>query len=325
MEFGKLVQINIRELWPHEERDFTPWLSDNLPELAKILGLDLELVGREVDVGGFFLDVLARETGTGRLVVIENQFGASDHDHLGKLLTYAGGKQAGVLVWIAERVRDEHRQAIEWLNDHTNDETIAFALEMTAFRIDTSKPVFQFKTVVEPNDWAKAQKTTTQQRQVTNRDQAYQAFFQILLDELREKHRFTNARLGQPQSWYSFASGFRGMKYGASFAGDHRICTEIYFDTGDKEENKARFDCLFARRDELDRNFGSPLVWERLDSRQACRICVRETGVIADSPEKLLEYRGWMVSNLLRLKDLWRTTMQPFVEQADRDRVAIDL
>ena len=318
MNFGKLTAVNVRQLWPHEERDFTPWLCDNLDELGSVLGLDIEFLGREVDVGGFYLDVLARETATARYVVVENQFGQSDHDHLGKLLTYAGGKSAGILVWIAEKIRDEHRQALEWLNDHTDELTLVFGLELTAFKIDDSKPVFQFRPVVQPNDWAKESKASRPVAEVSERSRAYQVFFQSLIDELRDKHRYTNARIGQPQSWYSFSGGYRGVKFSAWFGAGQKLTAEIYLDGGDKEENKRRFDALYNAQSEIEHAFGSSLFWERLDEKQACRICIRSDGSIADSAEALVQHQTWLVTQLLQFKALWVSHMQGIVQDSDR-------
>jgi hypothetical protein len=319
MEFGTLRTVKIRDLWPHEEHDFTPWLCEHIETLSEVLGLDLELIGREVDVGGFFLDVLARETGSGRYVVIENQFGVSNHDHLGKLLTYAGGKQAGVLVWIAESIREEHRQALEWLNEHADEQTLVFGLELTAFQIDGSRPVFQFKPVVLPNNWAKESRSTraVPEAEVSDTQLRYQSFFQVLLDELREQHGFTNARKGQAQSWYSFASRYRGVKYGAYFAKDRGLVAEIYLDSGDKELNKKRFDQLELHKEELHEAFGAQLDWQRLDHRQASRICVRVVGNIADDDERLTELRQWLVEQLLKLQKLWDGSMKQIINCAE--------
>jgi Domain of unknown function (DUF4268) len=316
-QFGTLVPVNVRQLWPHEERDFTPWLCDNVDELSRILGLDIELIGREVDVGGFFLDILARETGLGRYIVIENQFGQSDHDHLGKLLTYAGGKQAAVLVWIAEKIRDEHRQALEWLNEHSDDETLAFGIELAAFRIDDSKPVFQFRPVVQPNDWARESRISRPNSELTGLRKSYQSFFQVLIDELRDKHRFTNAKLGQAQSWYSFSSGFRGIKFGAWFGAGGKLCAEIYLDGGDRLENKRRFDVLFSQKDMFDKQFGQSLEWQRLEDKQASRICIKTEGVISDEEQQVVEHRKWLVDKLLRLKALWHDQMRKLVMDSD--------
>lgn len=317
MEFGKYIPVNVRELWPHEERDFTPWLANHLGELADILGLEMDFVGREIDVGGFFVDIVAQETGSGRYVIIENQFGASDHDHLGKLITYAGGKQASILVWIAERIRDEHRQALEWLNEHSRDDTLVFGIELAAFRIDSSKPVFQFRPVVQPNDWARSSRRAQSSEGLSDTKKAYQSFFQRLIDDLREKHRFTTARLGQPQSWYSFSGGGRGVRFGAWFGAGRRLTAEIYLDGGDREDNKRRFDALVNFKDVIEKKIGGELIWERLDTKQACRICVRRDGAIADSEEQLDQYRNWLIDQLLRLRNVWQQMMLEIVVASD--------
>jgi hypothetical protein len=314
MEFGQLRTLNVRQLWPHEERDFTPWLSDNLNALGSALGLDLEFLGREVDVGGYFLDVYAQETGSGRYVVIENQFGSSDHDHLGKLLTYAGGKQAAVLVWVTEKMRDEHRQALEWLNEHSDENTLVFGIELTAFQIDNSRPVFQFKVVCQPNDWAKESRASRSKGETSDKQKQYQAFFQQLIDELREVHRFTNARIAQAQSWYSFSSGYRGIRYGAWYGAGNKLTAEIYLDCGDKEENKRRFDLLHTQSTRLEEFHGTKLIWQRLDDRQASRICIQRDGAITDDAQGLDSHKLWLIEQLLKLKALTDRLVWPIVQ-----------
>jgi hypothetical protein len=119
IDLGQIKKVSIRDVWKHEEKDFTPWLATevNISELAEELGLELQVEGTEVAVGPFWADVLAKDA-SGNLVLIENQFGKTDHDHLGKVLTYAATLGAAAVIWIAEQFTDEHRKAIEWLNEH---------------------------------------------------------------------------------------------------------------------------------------------------------------------------------------------------------------
>jgi hypothetical protein len=88
MDLGKLVEVPLKELWPGEATHFTPWLSENLALLGERLDLELELLSTEADAGDFAADIVAQDVATNRRVVIENQFGASDHRHLGQILTY---------------------------------------------------------------------------------------------------------------------------------------------------------------------------------------------------------------------------------------------
>jgi len=198
--------VDLRELWPHEAIDFTPWLSENISVLSDALGLDLEIIGRETAVGDFSCDLFAKDLGSGRSVVIENQLECTDHDHLGKLVTYAAGHEAGILIWVAKNIRDEHRQALAWLNTRTYANTDFFAVVVEAVRIDNSRPAFNFSVVVSPNEWQK-RVLEREVRTPSMRQERYRDFFQSLIDTLREKYCFTNSRTAQPQSWFTLVLG----------------------------------------------------------------------------------------------------------------------
>ncbi len=147
-DFGEIKLVDIRDIWPNEATNFTPWLVDNIDKLSQALGMEIEVQEREADVGDFSLDIMGKDLGSGRTVVIVNQLTETDHDHLGKLLTYAGGFDAGVLVWIAKKLRDEHRKALEWLNERTGPDVDCFGVVIEVMRIDDSKPAFNFKPEV---------------------------------------------------------------------------------------------------------------------------------------------------------------------------------
>ena len=181
-ELGRIEKIDLREAWPNEAEDFTPWLSEQgLDELGEALGLELEMQSREAPVGSFALDMLCTESGTNRTVIIENQLGQTDHDHLGKLLTYAGGCDANVIVWIAKEFRDEHRQALELLNQRTGEDTEFFGVVIELWKIGDSHPAPHFKMVVVPNEWIIKTFPTG-----TERSRRYREFFQELIDSLIE-------------------------------------------------------------------------------------------------------------------------------------------
>jgi hypothetical protein len=303
-KLGLLKRVAPRSVWPDEAKYFTPWLAENLNELGSVLGMELELTEVEASVGDFAVDILARDLGLGSEVVIENQFGSTDHDHLGKIITYASGFEASTVVWIAESIREEHRQALEWLNQRTDSETQFFGILIELLQVDESKPAFNFRLIVFPNEWKKSRKIRLD-RAVSERAERYQIFFQSLIDRLREDHRFTNARNGKAQNWYSFASGFSGITYGASFAQGGRVRTELYIDQGDQEANKALFDRLLEERQEIEAEFSCELVWERLDERRASRIAVYRQGSIDNEDDDLREYEKWLIDNLLRFKSVF--------------------
>lgn len=289
-ELGKIKKLNIREIWPHEAYDFTPWLAENLDQLGESVGMDLELVKQEASVGNFSLDLLAKDLSTGHHVIIESQFGNKDHNHLGKMLTYAAGFDAYHVIWISENVRDEHRQTIEWLNQRTDTDTQFFAMEIEVFQIDDSKPAFNFKPIVFPNEWRKSKKESLKTNQ-SPKGQADRAYFQSLIDELRNKYTFTKAKIAQPTSWYIFPTGISGISYGTSFAQRGRVRAELYIGRKESDKTLQLFDWLHEQKQAIESEFGEDLNWERLDDCRACRITLYREGSIHEV-EKLEEFQA---------------------------------
>ena len=158
----ELKKVELRDVWPHEALDFTRWLSEesNLAILSSAVGIELELIETESSVGSFNVDIYAQEAGTGRKVIIENQLEDTNHDHLGKIITYAAGKDAQAVIWVVRHARDEHRQAIEWLNAHTDDDVAFFLVEIELWSIGDSHPAPRFNVVEQPNEWARAVKAS---------------------------------------------------------------------------------------------------------------------------------------------------------------------
>lgn len=308
--FGILKKVPLRRLWPNEALDFTPWLAQNLDALGEILGMDLELQGLESAVGTFSLDLLAHDLGTDSIVIIENQIEQTNHDHLGKLMTYAAGHDAAVAVWIAADFRDEHRQALDWLNQRTDASTRFFGVVVEALQIDNSNPACNLRLVAFPNDWRKTTISTTPSKP-SPRGEAYQHFFQRLIDLLRTKYNFTKARKGQAQSWYTFASGYGGLGYSLSFASGNRVRAELYIDRQDANWNKWLFDSLYAQKTAIEQQFGNSLEWERLDDKQASRIAFYRQASIEDPPEVLNDVLMWSAKHLLLLKKVFSPHLSP--------------
>lgn len=160
-KLGKIEKVNVRDVWPHEALNFTKWLAEeeNLSLLGDACSIELELIEKESSVGSFAVDIFAQEVGSERKVIIENQLEDTNHDHLGKIITYASGKDAGVVIWIVAHARDEHRRAIEWLNEHTDSDCAFFLVEIEVWRIGDSARAPRFNVVESPNEWARAEKS----------------------------------------------------------------------------------------------------------------------------------------------------------------------
>jgi hypothetical protein len=310
-DFGQIKKVDIKSIWKNEALNFTPWLADNLDKLSDLIGLDLELTSREAEVGDFSLDLLAKDLSTNRNVVIENQFNPTDHKHLGQLITYASYYKANVIIWISEEVREEHRAAIDWLNSNTNDDIEFFAVEIEVIQIDNSKPALNFKLKANPNEWSKANKKVEQTGN-SETQSSYMTFFQNLIDELRVKHKFTNARAGQPQSWYAFSTGVRGFVYGTSFARGERVRVDLYIDTGKGERNKEIFRQLREDEEQIHKEFGDKLEWEELPDKRATRIATYRQGSIDEDSKTLTEIKDWAIENLLRLKKVFEGRIKKY-------------
>ena len=156
---GKLEEVqDLRSVWPNEAKDFTPWLSSNISRLGETLGIDIDVEETESAVGDFNVDIFAVDADTGKKIIIENQLEATDHDHLGKLITYASGKAADLVIWVVKKARDEHKAAIEWLNNHTTEDIGFILCEIKLYRIGDSAIAPSFVVIEKPNDWAKEMK-----------------------------------------------------------------------------------------------------------------------------------------------------------------------
>ncbi len=309
-DFSELKQIPLNEIWKHEASDFTPWLAENIQKLGDALGIDLELTDTEASVGDFSLDLLAKDLGSSRSVVIENQIKQTDHDHLGKLLTYAGGYDASFVIWVSEEVRDEHRQALEWLNQRTDTETQFFAVVVEILQIDNSNPALNFKLVVSPNEWQKSKRYKSSSNQ-SARGEKYRTYYQVLIDEL-VKQNFTRPRTPSSLNWFNFSSGINGIGYGVQFPRGKKVHAYIIIGRELGENRIAIFNVLKARKVEIEVEFGEQLEWNRDQEVTLSTIITSRDGSIESSDEELEEIREWHITNLLKLKEVF----QPEIESA---------
>lgn len=302
--FGTLEKVNLQTVWPGEATNFTPWLSDNIQILGNVLDMELEFIASEVPAGGFSADILAKDIATNKNVVIENQYGNTDHKHLGQLLTYASVLHANTIVWIAESIREEHKAAIDFLNDNLKESLLFYAVEVSLIKIDNSKPAYIFTIISKPS--IKEQMSTKNFSEISESRERYRSFFQSLIDKLRENHHFTNAKAGQPQNWYTFASeDSKIFKYSVSFATGNRMRAELYLDSGDKEKNENLFEYLLERKYEIENTFGEEFSWEKLETKRACRIAVYIGASIEDDTEHLEKIEAWAIEHLLKMKKVF--------------------
>ncbi len=320
VNLGRIVNVDVKDVWSHEAQDFTPWLAANLDILGEELGLDLELDDIEVPVGGFSLDILARDANNNHAAVaIENQIAGTDHTHLGQLLTYAAGTEAGTVIWVATNFRDEHRAALDWLNQHTDEDTNFFGVEISAIRIGDSSPAPLFRLASVPNSWSKQVKSTPKNG-MTERQQRYAQFWKPLLEQLNDS-RGWNVKTENSASYYDSGSGL-GTGFGRfgrtmRFTNDGKARVELHFAGPSKEWNEEAFDLLHEHKDNIEKELGEELNWDRLEHAKGCRVEMRRTGSIEDSADDLDEIRGWMIENISRFPIVFKPYLEEVLSKVD--------
>jgi hypothetical protein len=299
-----IQEHELRSIWEHEERDFTRWLTENIQLLGSALGIELEDARAEEAVGDFSSDVVAREMNTGETVVIENQYGKTDHDHLGKLLTYSSGKDAGFSIWLSEEFRPEHRSVLEWLNESGPKDVKFFAIKPRVVSIAGSEDRgFEFDVVVEPNEW---ERELGGSESLTETERSYKNFFSELVEAYSERRRHWNKLKPGTRSYLTFGAGKGGVSFGWVFHQGPEFSVELYMSRSTKEENEAIFESLKGAKSEIESNLNSELVWEQLPEKQACRIKwpkqidARITELTADQRAELIE---WGVETMDRFQD----------------------
>lgn len=267
---GRLERVLLRDLWKHEEHGFSVWLQDNTDALGAAVGFTLNEPQREVYVGTFCVDLVAESEGGDR-VIIENQLEATDHDHLGKVLTYLTNLDAKIAIWVAKDARPEHIKAVSWLNETTPDDVAFYLVRLDAYRIGTSPPAPLFTVIVGPS--AEAKGFGQQRKALAERHILRRQFWEGLLQHAKSQGIQLHAgRSPSTDMWLGAGAGRSGLAFNYLVWRKDRTGVELSIDTGNTEENKRLFDALAAKRDSVDKSFGGPLSWERLDEKQASRI-----------------------------------------------------
>lgn len=271
---GTLKKItDLRSIWPHEALNFTPWVAENVDLLADAVGLDITVDETESSVGDFNVDIYASETGTDRKIIIENQLEDTDHDHLGKLITYASGKGADVVIWVVKHAREEHKAAVEWLNNHTDDKIGFFLCEIKLFQIGDSQIAPAFTVVERPNDWTKEiRKTASANSTQQQRLEYWQAFNDYAFTDANFSRIF-NKRKPTTDHWMDFSIGSSACHIAVSQIQKKKaVDVELYIN-----DDKELFKSLFAHKDEIEKNMEMELEWKELPERKASRILIEKT------------------------------------------------
>jgi hypothetical protein len=299
MSVSRLKRVPVRHVWRNEEKDFTPWLKENIDVLAEALGIDLSAVEREAKVGDYFEVDLLAEGSNGDYVVIENQFGKSDHDHLGKLITYLTNYEAKTAIWICEDPQPEHKEAVDWLNKNTPSDVAFYLVKLEVFQIENSPPAPHFSVVSQPSKQIKeagAMKEELAERHIKRLE-----FWKQLLEKSKGKIDLFSNVSPSKDNWINTGAGKTGLGYAYVILMD-RARAELYIDTGDASKNKKIYDELYRRKQEIERDFGEELEWQRLDERRASRIAKTVINKGLKDVDNWPEIQDKMIDAMIRLE-----------------------
>ena len=311
-KFGSLTPVDLRECWPREDTDFTPWLAseENIALLGDAIGAELEVKEQEASVGSFSADILCRDVTNDSLVVIENQLERTDHSHLGQLITYAAGLEANTLVWIVKTFTEEHRAAIDWLNRNTDENFHFFGIEVEVFRIGDSVPAPRFEVVAKPNDWAKTTKRRSEATSDHSPARALQLDFWEVLGDQAEKGGVFKRPKPQATMWLGWGVGRTGFTLISSIGiQKNEVWVEIHC-RGDHP--KEHFYLLREQKEQIETELGYALDWQERPEKITSSIIYQRDANFAER-EKWPEYADWLLQHLSDFKRVFR----PRIKQLD--------
>lgn len=304
MKLGTLKRIDLREYWKHEALDFTKWLSEpeNIALLSDEVGIGIEVTQTEANVGRFNVDILAQEENTARKIIIENQLDTTDHSHLGQLITYAAGLEAQYIIWIVREVREEHRQALDWLNEHTDEDISFFLVAIELWQIGESDPAPKFSIISRPNEWKKSVRTSAQDGDLTDTKTKQLEFWQQLKEFASDKYPELRLRTPRPQHWYDVSIGRSDCH--VAFITDSRenqVRCELYI-----PDSKDLFKSFLASKVQIEKelDLSEPLEWQELPGKKASRIRALH-GFIFDDTATWNEAFQWLSETALKFKKVF--------------------
>ena len=302
-ELDRLQPVELRDVWPNEAADFTPWLAkeENLKLLGETLDMELELEAQEKSVGDFRADILCKNDDD-TWVVIENQLEETKHDHLGQILTYAAGLDAHTVIWIAKEFKEEHRAALDQLNEITNDRFSYFGVEIKVWQIGDSKPTPQFEIISKPNDWSRSISPPSS-------DWKTKCWFK-LNEHFGETNRNYNIRRPGPKNGVEFGGLASPSEYGLQVRLSQqkkRIGVRLYL----KDENAENyFHLLKEKQEDLETKFGEKLVWEELPRRKASAVSLYKGKTDPKNENDWKNQHEWIASRLTKFAEVFRELLK---------------
>lgn len=293
-KLGTLEEVPLREIWPHEAHNFTNWLAqeENIELLSNELNIDIEVIDTEVPAGKYRLDILARSSDD-ETIVIENQLEHTNHDHLGKIITYASGLDATTIIWIVEDVEEEHRQAVNWLNEHLDDTINIFLCKLRLFRIGDSPAAPKFQVICEPNNWSKAVKKVNNNND-SEMDMIKLEYWTKIAEYIRE-HPEINLKERKPLKLNYYNIKLSNVKKSLAHLSlkintqKKHILTQIWI-----KNNNELFEYLFTNKETIEEELGFELFWRNKENNKSSTIGIRRN-IDSIKKDNWDEYIKWHI------------------------------
>ena len=295
VDLSRLKKIDLRKAWKHEAYDFTNWLSKdgNIDLLSNEIGVGINIIEKEASVGRFNVDILAEETTTNKNIIIENQLEKTDHDHLGKLITYASGIDAEIIIWLVKNSQEEHQQAVEWLNERTNNDLNFFLAQIELWQIDDSSYAPKINVIVKPNYWSKDVKSSVDKKKLTDTKKMQLEFWKKLKEYAEDNGYNINFRTPKPLGYHDISIGTSDAHISMNInTRDDKIDVGMYI------KSSALFGLFTRKKEEIESKFGESLNWYELPDKKASRIRSFKSYSIADN-ENWTEAFDWMIEKIL--------------------------
>lgn len=316
VKLGLLSKLELRNVWPNEAANFTPWLAqkDNLAKLGIAVGMELEAEHTEVACGPFSADIVARELSSDSYVVIENQLGKTDHDHLGKSLTYASALGAKAIIWVAGEFTEEHRKTLDWLNDNTTEDVDFFGVQVELWSIEGSLPAVRFNVVSRPTELAK-QAAAVKSGELSDNRKLQLEWWTAFRDALMKRKAVPSAQSPRPQYWYNIALGKAGAHLSATAnTFDKEIGVRVYLSSKVGGETTLRH--LMESKDQIENEIGSPLKWNP-NPGATDKVIVLTRPADLTLRGKWPEYLDWMVNTTVKFRNTFGPRVRDLAVEED--------
>lgn len=306
VKIGKLTEVDVRDLWKHEQYDFSNWLAkeENIKLIDDEIGLTLMDINKEVYIGSYRCDLVAKDETTGQIVIIENQLEATNHDHLGKIITYAAGLDAKTIIWIVKEAREEHKAAIEWLNNNSSEEIGFFLIELHAYKINDSLPAPMFKVVEKPNNFTKTSKQNYSDKELNRSQNERLIFWEEFNTVIVGKGKPFSVRKPTTDHWYDVAIGTSEAHLAINLVNkENKIVLELYI-----LDNKNLFDHIYEDKEKIENTLQMSFSWERLDGKKASRIKHDVLGLDFSDHSNYPQLMDECIEKILKMRDVFKTS-----------------